>query len=252
MSNYNKLKEEHEIFDFLIKSKYAKDLSYDYADNRCLYLNQDIDIQVFRTELQYKADTVFLNGENFNYALQRVCKHLTPKEDNVLDSYTLSVLQILQSNKLNNKEEIQIKEILEQLNISKILYKSEEQKVAKSLKQLGYVSKLLKNETGKYRAWIKVEQGRTTPLIDLEALLQEERTRVTRLNLLLDEHTKLANKQKEELELSKQENTKLLNTNLELANKIKELEAKLTEHNKVEDRFSTPNRFTRTPLDDLD
>lgn len=159
MTNYNKLKDEHEIFDFLIKSKYAKDLSYDYSDNRCLYLNQDIDIQVFRTELQYKTDTVFLNGENFNYALQRVCKYLTPITDNVLDSYTLTILQILQSNKINNIEEIQIKEILEQLGISKLMYKSEEQKVAKSLKQLGYASKLLKNNNGKYRAWIKVEQG---------------------------------------------------------------------------------------------
>lgn len=226
MTNYNKLKDEHEIFDFLIKSKYAKDLSYDYSDNRCLYLNQDIDIQVFRTELQYKTDTVFLNGENFNYALQRVCKHLTTKEDNVLDSYTLSVLQILQSNKFKDKEEIQIKEILEQLNISKILYKSEEQKVAKSLKQLGYVSKLLKNDTGKYRAWIKVDQGNTAPLINLETLLQEERSRVTRLTTLLDEQIKSTEEYKEQLEISTIENNKLLQNNLDLANKIKQLEFK--------------------------
>lgn len=50
--------------------------------------------------------------------------------------------------------------------------------------------------------------------------MDQGRTRVTRLEVLLDEQTKLTEEYKEQLNISKLENNTLLQSNLELANKL--------------------------------
>ena len=255
MSNYSKLKDVHEVIDWLKASKYYTALSYDFSSEECLLNSQSINLKLFRLEIQEKYSTVFLNGENFKYALITVCQSKTDNL-NELDSFTLLIKDILQSNKYKDKEYIQVKDILVSLGIHPSNFKREEKKVAKVLKQLNY-KKVNRDNT---KVWIldKIpvmlvnantdSELKALPtkeeyqLCQLQSKLAEKDERIDTLETYVVELNK-------ELQTYKIENTKLLNTTLEFANKIKELETKIP---KKENIFTAHSRLEYNPLLDLD
>ena len=184
MTNYNRLKDVHEIIDWLKSSKYYTALSYDFSSEECLINNQSINIKLFRLEIQEKYSTVFLNGENFKYALITICQ---AKTDNLneLDSFTLLIKDILQSNKYKDKEYVQVKDILISLNIHASNFKKEESKIAKVLKRLGYEKKV----KDKAQVWMLTSlPGLTSSETVLEPLLHIDCNQVNQLQGKLNEN----------------------------------------------------------------
>lgn len=137
MTDYKELNKVHDIFIWLEQSVYYNKLSFDYVSEECLLDNKVIDFMLFRVEIQKKFYTVFLNGENFKYALMQVCKNKTKNID-FIDSFVLLVKDLLNTEKFKNKEYIQIKDLLSAFKIHPTNYKKEEKKIAKALKELGY------------------------------------------------------------------------------------------------------------------
>ena len=235
MPNYNKLNYEFEIYDYFKSCPYKLRLTYDWSSNECLLDNNKIDPMLFKIELQEKHNIVFTNGDRFMYALKMYCKSRVINED-ILDSYTLQVNDII--TKLST-EYINSKDILIKLNIHPSNFKKEEPKVVNALKALGYISSKIYNKElqKQLRVWVKDNTRQLSTPIDkvldkIKVLSNEELDKLDKvltmnsLSTLPDNIQEQLNNNYIEINQLKQENNKLLQNNLELADSLNKLETK--------------------------